>query len=499
MRGLAPALAVALLLGGSGERVAGAAGREQRLRRDVARLAQDEWEGRRAGEPGARLAAAWLAEEFQGIGLEPMLPGASHRQRFSFISGAELGPGNRLSVGGRAYAASRDFRPLAFSAAGSYTGGVVFAGYGIHAPARGRDDYAGIDVRGRAVLALRYAPAWGGLESPWQAEASLRRKAERARERGAAALLIVTGPRTRGVGDVLIPFQTDAALGDVGIPVASLRRRVAEDLLYGTGLDLGEAQKLADRGLPGARRRLAVPLELATDLVPTRSSTSNVLGRLPGRVPETLVIGAHYDHLGRGGSGALDPSAAGEVHHGADDNASGTAALLELARSLAGRGARLRRSVVFAAFGAEELGLLGSVHFVERPPLPLSQVVGLLNLDMIGRLEPRGLFVQGTDTSPAWPELLEAANREPELRLRLLGGGTGPSDHASFFHMGVPVLFFFTGIHSDYHRPSDTAERIDATGMSRILSLVEPIALAVADSDRPLPFRDPAAAPVAEP
>ena len=499
MTRLPAALLVASLVAGPGAPAASAEARVERLRRDVARLAHAEMEGRRAGEPGARHAAAWLAEQFREIGLEPPLPGRDYLQRFEFISGAELGDSNRLAVGGRRYAPGREFRPLAFSATGRFEGSLAFAGYGIHAPSRGRDDYAALDVRGRAVLVLRYAPGWGGLDSPWQAEAALRLKADVARERGAAALLIVTGPRTRGVGDVLVPFQTDAALGHVGIPVVSLRRRVAEDLLYGSGLGLDEAQRLADTGAAGARRRLAVALELVTDLEPTLATTSNVLGRLPGRVPETLVVGAHYDHLGRGGSGSLDPSADGEVHHGADDNASGTAALLELARALAAREEPLHRSVLFAAFGAEELGLLGSVHFVERPPLALRQIVAMLNLDMIGRLAPRGLVVQGSETSPAWPALLEQANRGPELRLRLLAGGAGPSDHAPFFHVGVPVLFFFTGMHGDYHRPSDTAEKIDATGISRVLSLVEAVALTVAGSDRPLPFRDPAAAAVAEP
>jgi hypothetical protein len=404
-----------------------------------------------------------------------------------------LGEANHFSVGGRRYEPGEEFRPLAFSGAGSYAGGLVFAGYGIHAPERGRDDYAGLEVEGRAVLVLRYAPEWGGLDSPWQAEASLRRKAEVARALGAAALLIVTGPRTRGVGDVLVPFQTDAALSDVGIPVLSLRRGVAADLLYGTGLDLAEAQGLADSGGAGARRRLAVALELQADLEPLRALTSNVLGRLAGRSSETLVVGAHYDHLGRGGSGSLDPGAEGAVHHGADDNASGTAALLELARALAARSELLERSVVFAAFGAEELGLLGSLHFVEHPPLPLEQVVAMLNLDMVGRLDSRGLVVQGRDTSPAWAELLEAANGGPQLRLRLMRGGSGPSDHAPFFHAGIPVLFFFTGMHADYHRPSDTSDRVDATGISRILSLVEPIALAVAGTQVALPFRDPSA------
>jgi len=488
-------LAVAALAAPSAGRAAES--RADRLRRDVTRLAGEEWEGRRAGEPGARQAALWLATRFRSLGLEPVLP-SGYLQRFDFISGAELGAANRFAIGGRSYDAGREFRPLAFSSPGSFAGGVTVAGYGIRAPARGRDDYAGLDVRGRAVLVLRYAPEWGGLDSPWQADVSLRRKAEVAKEQGAAALLIVTGPRTRGVGDVLVPFQTDAALDEVGLPVVSLRRRLAEQLLYGSGPGLDELQRLADEGAAGARRRLAVSVDLAADLIPIRASTSNLLARLPGRTRETLILGAHYDHLGRGGSGALDPDADGQIHHGADDNASGTAALLELARSLAERETPLERDVVFACFGAEELGLLGSLHFVEDPPLPLERVVGMLNLDMIGRLQPRGLLVQGSDTSPAWPELLQAANRGPGIRLRLLAGGAGPSDHAPFFQAGVPVLFFFTGLHADYHRTTDTADRIDATGIARILSLVEPLALAVADSDRRLPFRDPVAA-MAEP
>jgi hypothetical protein len=185
---------------------------------------------------------------------------------------------------------------------------------------------------------------------------------------------------------------------------------------------------------------------------------------------------------------SLDPAPDGKVHHGADDNASGVAGVLELARRLAGQRASLRRSIVFVAFGAEELGTLGSAHFVKQPPLPLDGVVAMINLDMVGRLRDHGLDVHGVGTSPVWKPLLDEANRGPGLKLRLHEGGYGPSDHNSFYAAGKPVMFAFTGVHPDYHRPSDTADKINAEGLLRVVSLVERVALGLGSSTEQVAF-----------
>jgi hypothetical protein len=455
-----------------------------RIERDVERLAGAQWQGRRAGSPGADAAADWIAAELERAGLAPG-HGSSFFQPFTFVDGVELGPRNRLRLGrGSPLRPGRDFRPLALSAPGRVAGEILFVGYGLVAPERGRDDYAGLDPRGRVVLLLRYHPDGLAWDSPWAPHADLAHKARLARERGAAAVLFVTGPRTRVRGDEMRPLRQDAALHDLGLPVLALTRKAAERAFAGAPRSLAELQAGADAGQAVARV-LPVRAELEADVRPNVRQTRNVLGRLeaPGG-SGWIVVGAHHDHLGTSGAGSLDPAPDGKVHHGADDNASGTAALLELARRLAPRAAALRRSLLFASFGAEEVGLFGSRHFVGSPPVPLARVAAMVNLDMIGRLRDE-LQVHGVGTSPAWRPLLERSNVDG-LKLRMHESGWAPSDHAPFHAAGLPVLFFFTGVHGDYHRPSDTAGRVDARGVDRIVGLVERLLLDAAGSDAPL-------------
>jgi len=464
-------------------------GRTSRLLAGITTLSADAWQGRRAGTAGADRAADWIAAQFQAAGLEPG-GDAGYDQRFVFIDGAKLGEANRLTAAGRRYRVTKDFQPLALSTRGEAAGPIVFAGYGIVAPDLSYDDYAGLDVRGKVVLVLRHGPRWGTGDSPWERFLGLRRKALTAHRQGAAALLITTGPETP-TGDELVPFSIDAALGDAGLPVLSIKRDVAKHLFYGSGRSLSAAQQRIDETGKPASMRLAMSASLEADVHPTRAVTQNVIGvmRVPG-AEESLVIGAHYDHLGRGGPGSMSED--DSVHHGADDNASGTAALIELARSLAPRTRSLKRNIVFIAFGAEEFGLLGSAHFVKHPTFPLDTAVAMANLDMIGRLGPNALGVFGVGTSPVWRDFVETANENLGLPLTLHDTGYGPSDHASFFAAGKPVLFFFTGLHSDYHRPTDTADKIDVVGVGRIVSLAEQLLAALATSEAPIPFVDPA-------
>jgi hypothetical protein len=459
----------------------------RRIHDDVKRLASGDWKGRRAGTREADQAATWIAERWRKLGLAPAF-GASYLQTFGFIDGVHLGPASRLSVGGRAFRSGDDFRPLAFSSAGSASGGLVFAGYGIVAKELDFDEYAGLDVRGKLVLVLRFAPGGDDAQGKWGAFMALRLKAALARERGAAALLIATGPLSGQPQDALVPARSDASLVDAGLPVFSVRRPVAEALLAGSGTSLEELQRGIDAGKP-ASRSLAARAEVAADVSPKRATSANVAGILRGSDPAAgaIVVGAHYDHLGLGLSGSLDPKPEGKVHHGADDNASGVAGLLELSRRLTGRPAP-PRSIVFAAFGAEELGTLGSSYFVKNPPLPAERIVAMLNLDMVGRLRQGTLDVHGVGTSPVWRPLVEEANRGPDLELRWHEGGFGPSDHNSFYVAGKPVLFVFTGVHPDYHRPGDTADKIDAAGIVRIAELLEGVLGGLAGSASPVEF-----------
>jgi aminopeptidase YwaD len=469
----------------------GPAGSSDRIQADVARLAGDEWQGRRAGTEGADRAAEWIAASFRSAGLEPGGEGGSFFQPFTFIDGVNLGTGNRLQTSAgdarRSFEAGVAFRPLAFSSAGSASGEVVFAGYGIAAKDLGYDDYEGANVKDRVVLVLRYGPDGSDPQSRWAAFSALRFKAATARERGASALLVVTGPRTKDANDELVPLRADASLVDAGLPCFSVTRAVAESL----GADLDALQKAVDEGGKPAPVLLAkAHAELVADVEPRRSTTRNVVGLLPGRDPSAgvVVVGAHYDHLGLGMSGSLDPAPEGKIHHGADDNASGVAGLLELARRLRSRPLRLERSVAFLAFGAEEEGTLGSSHFVKSPTLPTASITAMLNMDMIGRLREDTLQVHGVGSSPAFPALLEEAARSGGLKLKTREGGYGPSDHSPFYAAGRPVLFFFTGAHSDYHRPSDTADKIDADGISRVVSVVESVVAGLGQSSGSVAF-----------
>jgi hypothetical protein len=463
----------------------------ERIKADVTRLAAPAWEGRRAGTKGADAAADWLAAEFKRIGLQPAAADGSYFQSFTFVDGVEVGPDNRLALAAEprtAWKMDADFRPLAFSGAGPVSGEVVFAGYGIVASDLGYDDFAGVDVKDKVVLLLRYGPDGDDPHSKWSGFMTLRLKVSNARDRGARAVLVATGPRPQDVKDELVALRGDAALADAGIPALSVRRAVAEALMQGSGASLEEAQRAIDEGGKPSPRALRSRVEGLADVSPRRSRSRNVLGLLPGAAGtrETVVIGAHYDHLGLGQGASLDPSPEGKVHGGADDNASGVSGLLELARRLAET--PRRRHILFAAFGAEEIGTLGSSHFVKDPPAPLTGVVAMLNMDMIGRLREDTLVVQGTGTSALWPKALEEANAAVGLKLKTSEGGYGPSDHSPFYAAGRPVLYFFTGAHEDYHRPSDTADRINAEGIARVAGLVEGVVKRLAAAEEPVPF-----------
>lgn len=464
-----------------------------RVRADVARLASVEWKGRRAGTPEADAAAAWIAERMKEAGLKPGAADEGWLQKFSFIDGVTLGDDNALRITGHGepsvLRAGEDFRPLAFSAAGKAMGEVVFVGYGISSKDLGYDDYAGIDVQGKIVLVLRYGPEGDAPHSRWAPFMALRYKAQTAREHGASAVLVVTGPATKDAPDELVPHSTDASLADAGLPAFSVRRAVAERLFSGSADTIQVLQEKIDhkaaplpRALPGVR------VELRADVTPKRAQSQNVVGRWPGTSDETVVIGAHYDHLGLGGPGSLASSPEAQPHPGADDNASGVAGLLELARRFASRPEPHRRGLLFVAFGAEELGTLGSSQFVKNPPVPLDRVVAMLNMDMIGRMKDDTLEVHGLGTSPAWKGIVEEANRTAKLNLKLRDGGYGPSDHAPFYGAGLPVFFVFTGVHADYHRPSDTADKIEAEGLLRVLDLVEGVATPVLDAGPRIAF-----------
>lgn len=469
----------------------------------VRALADDALEGRESGEPGCDVAARWVADEWARLGLRPAGDGGGWFQEFTIPRGMKVLPETTLTVTGAdgktlALRLATEFAPSDVSGPGDVTAEAVFAGYGIRAPDLGYDDYADLDVKGKVAVVLRHAPAWEDRKSPFATPAALashgsfQGKADAAAAAGAAALVIVNDPAssTTKEKDDLKPPGGGAA-GKLPV-VQVVWRGVGPRLSDALGLALGRRQaqldgKLMPRSepLPGVTVRVRCALEpevrrvrnVAALLVPARTTTGG-----PATEPaETVVVGAHYDHVGRGRFGSLAGAAAGgKIHNGADDNASGTAALLEVAGALAARRGELVRRVLFLGFSGEELGLLGSKKYVEAPLVPLADTVAMLNLDMVGRLDER-CYVGGTGTSPAWPELLERANAAgPRLPLRMWPGGKAPSDHESFYGKDVPVLFFFTGLHGDYHRPSDDWATLDYDGHARVARLAAAVALDLA-------------------
>ncbi len=449
-------------------------------------LASDELEGRRSGSKGARLAAAYLEREFKEYGLKPMGDAGGFLQKFEFISGVKLGSQNALSTNVKgAKAQSKldvDFRPLGFSGSGSYDGEIVFAGYGISAPDQKYDDYQGMDVKGKAVLVLRFSPAGDSPHNDFTQFTSMRYKVSKAKEMGAKAILFATGPADSD-DDKLMRFNYDQNAGNAGIPAVNITQAFADRLLMTAGKKLKDLQKeINEKKVPQSFICSKVDISLKTEVLETKEQTENVVGFLEGNDPnlknDVLVIGAHYDHLGYGGegSGSLKPDTSA-IHNGADDNASGTAGLLELAQYFASRKNEVRRSILFLAFSGEELGLLGSAYYANNPTVPLDRMMVMMNMDEIGRLKDRKLIVYGMGTSPGFESLVTRHNRDSMFVLKLNKDGFGPSDHSSFYAKKIPVFHFFTDIHSDYHRPSDDYDGINTEGEAQILKFMADIAL----------------------
>ena len=481
-----------------------------RFRDEVRWLADPAREGRGIGSAGLDASAHWLAERFREIGAAPPgapaapsahaaaargVPDDAYFQPFDVVVALDVGPGTAVSLDGGQLARA-SFQPAGFSASTSGAAGaaapvsaevvaeVVAAGYGIAAPELGVDDYHGVDARGKIVAVRRFTPRDGPLAAPDAARrfGDLRHKAYTAREHGARGLIVVDLPvpaaasagrsavpsaarPTAGLpDDAPLPLpEADAAAGagDAGIPVVMVTRAAGA--------------RLFDAAAGPHRASLAVELSRRT------RQAANVVGVLragaPDRLPGAVVVGAHYDHLGMGGHGSLAPDAH-EPHLGADDNASGAAALLEVARILAAQRHRLRRDVYLVAFSGEEEGTLGSTAFTRQPPdgLRLADVVAMLNMDMVGRLRGNQLSVLGGETADEWRQLVPAACARELIGCTLSGDGYGPSDHSPFYAAGVPVLHFFTGAHEDYHKPSDTPDKINAIGGARVAMLVADVA-----------------------
>ena len=467
------------------------------LRRQVEWLADEKREGRMTGSPGAQATAKWLANYFRENGLKFFAE--NYALPFEFNAGERVLPEKtRLEISGADSKSAlvakldSDFRPLAFSENGEAKGEVVFAGYGLVVPGEGGaaryDSYSGLEVKDKIVLILRYVPE--GVDAVRRAQlnrySGLRYKAMLARERGAKGVLVVTGPNSPNAGQ-LLALNNDNTNASSGIVVASISGSIADSLLAPTGKSLKDLQTALDPENPHAEGAFILPkvnVKLGCGVEHLKKTDSDVVAYLPASAgsDEYVLVGAHYDHLGRGGTSSLER--AGEenkIHPGADDNASGTAWTMELAAALAKERRehpeKFRRGVIFALWSGEEIGIIGSAAFCEKPPVPLEKITAYVNADMVGRLRDNKLTLQGVGSSHAWRRLIEKRNVAAGFNLTLQDDPYLPTDVTSFYPKNVPVLNFFTGAHDDYHRPTDTADKINYAGLERITKFSEQLVL----------------------
>lgn len=539
----------------------------ERLRAHIEYLASDKLEGRRTGSPGANLAAEFIAREFARYGLRRSigrdLPGMSileadspkrYMQEFPYVAGVELGKGNELVLTlvanpdskalplkgdtSRTMRLGEDWLPLGLSAQGRIENTpAVLVGYGLTVSELKYDDYADANAVGKIAIAFSGTPDGDNPHGQFGRYEDVRWKAIAARNAGAKALVVIASENAFK-DDRLSRLHYDNSAGDAGLPVIAISRQAGAQLLSTTSSLLADVEQRLRAKQPPANENQtpvlplhAVLITLSTDVVRREVAASNVIGILDGSDPtlkdETIVIGAHYDHLGRGGEGSLAPKE-GDIHHGADDNASGVAGVLELARIFTSQKPRPRRTIVFIAFSGEEEGLLGSNYYVNHAIVPLASTVTMINMDMIGRMKDNKLIVGGVGTAQEWRQVIAAANASERIRvaatpassgdiaktstsgmgngvpmvtgingrpivsltleksfdLSLSEDGYGPSDHSSFYAKQIPVLFLWTGTHEDYHKPSDTADKINYDDEERILSLVSRVVHDIDSNDK---------------
>ena len=464
----------------------------------VEHLSDDALEGRLTGSPGIRLAADYIIEQFEAIGAVPLPELGDFRQPFRYTAGV-ADTGTTLRIEGEEVVsdpAAPAVGALAFSESERVEGPLVFAGYGLTVPETddfSYDSYATLDVTDKIVVVLRYFPedTEGDLRATLARYAGLRYKATAARERGAKGLIVVTGPRSPNAG-ALVPLRFDTAVSDSGIVAASVSGALGDALVGSAGRTLEEVQASLD----GANPHVAgfdLPLAATLDVrLEKREATGhNVIGYLPptggagtaagtaagpAAGTEYVLLGAHYDHLGygRGGDSLARGDEAGQIHNGADDNASGVAVVLAAGARLAS--AERNRGVLLALWSGEELGLLGSADFVARAPVPMDRIAAYVNFDMVGRLRNNALTLQAVGSSSIWTDLVTDLNEHTSFDLSLVADPYLPTDVRSLNAAEVPSLNFFTGSHEDYHRPTDDAHTLNYEGLDRIVDLASAVA-----------------------
>ncbi len=508
----------------------------ERMRKDIFFLASPDCEGRGIDTKGIEKAADRIVDVFKEAGLKPAMKDGTYFQPFSVTMSAKLGKPTAFTLSGpddvkKEPKLGTEYSPMGFSPTSTAKGDLVFVGYGISAPNLKYDDYAGLDVEGKIVVILRRTPRYTEKgdkrfdttvnASDDSTHAAFATKIEVAQKKKAAGIIIVNDTSAAAKTDPIAQYAMHASgTTPAKFPVIFLKRAILDEVLAASKQkSLKEIEEAINANLKPqsfAIKGWKVDAEVTVDRKEVK--VKNVIGVLEGAGPlkdETVVIGAHYDHVGYGTFGSAGgPAARGKIHYGADDNASGTTGLMELARRFGAIKNRQGRRIVFIAFSAEEIGLVGSQFYCKEPLFPLDKTVAMINMDMIGRTKPvpadwLGLFgkkdrlvVYGTGTSDGFAELVRETNKKLDFKLSTIAAGTGPSDHDSFYRKRIPVLFLYTGTHGEYHKPTDIPEKIDVPGMKKTTDFAERLLGHVAAQESPPkylvvkePWRDPTDAP----
>jgi len=452
-------------------------------------LASDKLEGRYPGSTGGTLAMDYLSKEFQTYGLTPF-GDSSYIQPFDMTTDLKLGDENSLVISMKdkstQYKTEKDWIPLSYSASGKMSGYLVFAGYGITAPDLNYDDYKGMLVEGKIVVIMTNSPTSNSKDNKFSSYESIYKKIIRARDNKAAGVIVISDPTS---DDNMPKLVYSLASKSSGIPVIKVKREYFEKIFKDLKFDLKKVQENINKNLKPESFALTNYTANATvSLEQVKARTGNILGYIEGSDPvlknEVIVIGGHYDHLGWGGENSLYEGKEKKIHYGADDNASGTTGVLEIAQKFASNKTASKRSILFMCFTGEEEGLIGSAYFTNSKLFGKLNIVSMINMDMIGRMENDKLVINGTGTSSDWVKTLDGINKNYNFIMSYIPDGFGPSDQSSFYAKNIPVLFFFTGLHTDYHKPADTYDKINTAGEEKVAKYVYDLVYEIANADK---------------
>ena len=453
-------------------------------------LSHKDRAGRYPGTRESKDVISYLIRHFKSFGVKPGGENGSFVQPFNITDGIELGKNNSMIIDGDSLVTGRDYMPLWFSGNEAVSASAVFAGYGfsIDEEELKWNDYNGLDVIGKWVIVMRHGPDRNNQHSLYAPHSGLHKKMLVARDKGALGIIYVSQIEDTDI----YPLKYITGYSNAGIPAIHLSNEMADELFKDVGWTRKNIQKKMNKSLKTVTLKLPVTINASVELNPIQTRAANVVGLIESGNRkyrnEYVVIGAHFDHIGMGGAGtgSRKPDTTG-IHSGADDNASGTAGLLEIAQKLVSQKSRLKRSVLLLGFDAEEKGLLGAKYFTENPLVDLQNIVAMINMDMIGRMKDSSITVGGVGTSPLFELLLNGESVGRNFTINMTKPGYGPSDHAAFYTKDIPVLFFFTGFHNEYHTPEDSWKRINLKGVKDILDLVYDVTFQLSRlSERPV-------------